>query len=417
MIIKKFQAKTEEEAMLKAKAELGDNVVLMNVKPDVKAAGIFGFFKGRLVEVTVAKEEEAEVNQKNQAELRSTIATVDKVRSQSEKTPVTDENINKKLDSITTLLKEKLDSPEPARSPLKNVEAVPEKKDLTEIPKDRENQDLAVNKEMLNLLKLLYNTMIDNEVNEKYANQMIEESQQVLSKNTNTEYILTDIYQKMILKFGKPIPISPAEKKPKVIYFIGPTGVGKTTTLAKLASNLSLLQKKKVALFTADTYRIAASNQLENYASILGAPFHVIYTHEEFIENYEKYRDFDYIMVDTAGHSHHNDKQKNEMNSFVHLLDGKAETEVYLVLSATTKYRDLLSIVDSYKELTDFRLIFTKLDETSGYGNLLNIRIYTDAPISYITNGQEVPSDIEVFNAQDTVKKILGGNHQDVSSN
>ena len=90
-------------------------------------------------------------------------------------------------------------------------------------------------------------------------------------------------------------------------------------------------------------------------------------------------------------------------------LDGKTEAEVYLVLSATTKYKDLISIADTYKEMTDFKLIFTKLDETTSFGNMLNLKLYTGAELSYVTYGQNVPEDIDKFDPQATVKQILGG--------
>ena len=121
------------------------------------------------------------------------------------------------------------------------------------------------------------------------------------------------------------------------------------------------------------------------------------------------FKEYDFIMVDTAGHSHQNEVQKETMKNFVHSVDGLAEKEVFLVLSATTKYRDLLSIVDAYSMMTDYKLIFTKLDETSSYGNLLNIKLYADADLSYVTNGQNVPDAIEVFDTQKIVKQLLGG--------
>ena len=154
---------------------------------------------------------------------------------------------------------------------------------------------------------------------------------------------------------------------------------------------------------------LAAAEQLRTYANILEVPFRIIYTVEEIEKAMEDFRDYDYILVDTAGHSHQNSAQKESMNKFIHSVDGKADKEVYLVLSATTKYRDLISIADAYREMTDYKLIFTKLDETTTLGNLLNLRLYTGAELSYVTYGQNVPDDIEEFNPQSTVKKLLGG--------
>ena len=120
--------------------------------------------------------------------------------------------------------------------------------------------------------------------------------------------------------------------------------------------------------------------------------------------------DLDVILVDTIGFSHRNQDQKSDTNKLVSALSGYYESEVYLVLSATTKYKDLVDIADAYMEFTDFNLIFTKLDETNCLGNIFNLRLYTKANLSYITVGQNVPDDIEIVNAQKLVKQLLGGN-------
>mgnify|MGYP000777459004 CR=1 FL=1 len=191
--------------------------------------------------------------------------------------------------------------------------------------------------------------------------------------------------------------------------FLGPTGVGKTTTIAKLAGKYCVEDKKKVALLTADTYRIAAAEQLRTYANILETPFRVIYTPEELQTAIDDYWDCDYIFIDTAGRSHQNAEQLEKMKEMVGGLKRAEDYQVFLVLSATTKYRDLQKIADCYGKIAKFELIFTKLDETEAVGNLLNIKLYTDAPIAYVTCGQNVPDDMEMFNPQKTVKQILGG--------
>ena len=114
-------------------------------------------------------------------------------------------------------------------------------------------------------------------------------------------------------------------------------------------------------------------------------------------------------MVDTAGHSLHNDELKQSVESFIRVLEEEMDCENYLVLSATTKYRDLIEIADVYSEMVAYKLIFTKMDETGAKGNLYNIRMHTGSPIAYITNGQNVPDDIAVFDAQRIVKNLLGG--------
>ena len=123
----------------------------------------------------------------------------------------------------------------------------------------------------------------------------------------------------------------------------------------------------------------------------------------------ERMKGYDLILVDTAGFSHKSDAQREDTRHLIEALDPQIPREVFLVLSATTKYRDLLEIVDVYRGVSEYKLIFTKLDETSTYGNLLNVKLYSGADISYITNGQNVPDDMEVFNTQRIVKQLLGG--------
>lgn len=414
MIIKKFLGKTEADAIEQAKKELGPNVVIMNVK-NVKRKGLFAFLKPQRVEVTAALEEENEravyvkkeepvkveesipvpVNKAQpifseetirQFELSAGVKSKDSEKVENAETKA----IEEKLDNLQNLLEQKLQP--------KEAEAV-----QTETAVDEKSA------EIIKFEKLLYNKMIENEVNETYANQIIEEMEKNIKPNMPFEQALANIYQKIILKFGKPETITPAKVGPKVVFFIGPTGVGKTTTIAKIASKFSVEGKKKVALLTTDTYRIAAAEQLRTYANILEVPFRVIYSVEEIQNALKDLKDYDYIFVDTAGHSHKNESQKANMNSFIHAVDDTIEKEAYLVLSATTKYRDLLSIADSYSEMIDYKLIFTKLDETITLGNLLNLKLYTGAPLSYVTCGQNVPDDIEQFNPQKTVKLLLGG--------
>lgn len=400
MIIKKFTAKTEKEALDNARRELGEGVVVMNVK-NVKGKGLFAFLKPSTVEVTVALEEESEKYTAAVSAINSVIAS-----SQTKETPpVTEENVRKespagkessaieeKLDSLQSLLEQQLQKPD-------------EDKEVKEEKKEEKKEETEIDK----FMKLLHNTMLDNEVDEKYAKEIIEEIEQINKPNMPFDYALANIYQKMILKFGMPSGIAPAENGIKMVFFIGPTGVGKTTTIAKIASIFRVDQKKKVALLTADTYRIAAAEQLRTYANILEVPFRIIYTVEEIEKALEDFKGYDYILIDTAGHSHQNTAQKESMSKLIHSVDDKVEKEVYLVLSATTKYRDLISIADSYKEMADYKLIFTKLDETTTLGNLLNLRLYTNADMSYVTYGQNVPDDIEEFNPQSTVKQLLGG--------
>ncbi len=410
MIIKKFQARTEEEALEIAKKELGNSVVLMNVK-QVKKKGLFSILKPQMIEVTVALEEEPADQTAN---LRSAVAAVSEIaQSQVRKEEAQKaEKVIQEAEPEHKVL-EKVPAVKPAE---KKDDSVIEEKLNTMIQSmlekqigQKEEEKEGEKNDNVEIFKLLYNVMMENEMSEKYANQLIDDLDRTMKPNMPIDFILSNVYQKMVLKFGKSCTITPAQNGPKVIYFLGPTGVGKTTTIAKLASKLSVEQKKKIALLTADTYRIAAAEQLRTYASILEVPFRVIYTAPEVQNALEDFKDYDYILIDTAGHSHNNEELRNSMKEMLNALDASVEREVYLVVSATTKYRDLVSIADSYKEMAEYNLIFTKLDETTTLGNLLNLKLYTGAAMSYVTCGQNVPDDIADFNAQETVKLLLGG--------
>lgn len=401
MIIKKFQASSESEAMMQVKEEMGSDAVIMNIKR-TKHKGVMKLFKPMVVEVTAALEEaqDAPIVPKKQE-------SVDLVADEPVKF-VMEENTE------TKEIKELQDSVEPPAA--KNETAIEEKLDTLQSLLEKqmgkevvdEVEEMNEKDENMKFLQLIYNTLLDNEVQEKYANQIIDEISVSGKENVSIDTLLANIYQKMILKFGEPVPVTEDSNGTKMVFFIGPTGVGKTTTVAKIASKLKLEEKKKIALLTTDTYRIAATEQLHTYAEILDVPFRVIYTPEELNEAKEEWKDYDIILVDTAGHSPSNQEQHDELKHFIDSVED-AVRDLYLVVSATTKYRDLLKIVDSYEDFKNVKIIFTKLDETISYGNILNIRMYTNAKLSYTTSGQNVPDDISLLDAQKIVRKLLGG--------
>ncbi len=415
MTINKYTGKTEEEAMEKVRKELGSAAVIMNVKV-VKPKGFTGFFKSNTYEVTAAVEDEGFSNDaKNFAIptpepkagsfeavaddaiiLKDAFSAVNQVLEKQEKEPVVESVIKKE--------------PEAKKEP----EPIVEEHIKEEPKKMKEDAKPSIDGDNHVFVKMLYNVLLENEVQEKYINQVLEDMDKVLKTSHSLDNLLSNVYQKMVLKLGTPTRIMPGEKKPKVVFFIGPTGVGKTTTIAKIASKFKVEEGKKVGLITADTYRMAAANQLQTYANILGVPLNVIYSADELLDTVKKqsreFSDLDVILVDTIGFSHKNDEQRNDTKKLVNALGGVYDSEVYLVLSATTKYKDLIEIADSYMEFAQFNLIFTKLDETKCLGNIFNLKCYTGAPLSYITVGQNVPDDIEILNAQKLVKQLLGGN-------
>ncbi|SER55447.1 flagellar biosynthesis protein FlhF [Lachnobacterium bovis] len=500
MTINKYQGKTREEALEKAKKELGENVVVMNEKP-VKSKGILGAFKSQMIEITAAVDEEKESYTKNMKPFKSQLKThesidlsvddeieipikqpvsvstekeigdtysnpykkgintdtkyidetdkglfksfinereidkdfsslkdegevrnfvyKDKASNQKAQKPIF-EQLNekvalesiKKADSkteepIKRIIHGKNEAPE-IDDRLENLGSMFEKKLGGTIADDKMFYK-APTAEEVNFVKILYRTLLSNEVSEKNINQILSEVEKFIRPGISLDTILSNVYQKLILRLGTPATIKCSGKSPKVVFFIGPTGVGKTTTIAKIASKYKMEKNKKVAFLTADTYRIAATEQLRVYANILDAPLSIIYSVEELNDAVLQLSEYDLIFVDTAGFSHKNVEQKNDTQILINQLDAEYEREVFLVLSATTKLKDLMEISDSFHEISDYSIIFTKLDETTCFGNILNIKLHSNADLSYVAYGQNVPDDLSVIDIQKVVKHLLGG--------
>ncbi|MBQ9767901.1 MAG: flagellar biosynthesis protein FlhF [Lachnospiraceae bacterium] len=405
MNIKTFKGKTEEEAMALAKKELGEHAVKMAAR-QIEPKGFFKkLFSEPTWEVTAAVDEpdvyERSVPKKpatDKTEARY-MPTQNVSRNQEllfeEKKEGTSNAIEQKLDTLTKLFEEQIRE----QGHTKPAEDEKEKTETAE--KELPDKNIA-------FLKLIFNQLIDNEVEEQYVNQIITEIEASLKKETDVSKILANIYQKIVLKLGQTKTLEVVSGKTRYIFFIGPTGVGKTTTIAKLAYSLMEQKKAKVALLAADTYRIAAVDQLRTYAEIMNIPLYVIYSETELAEQKEELQKYDVILVDTAGRSHRSKEQRDDIERLIKSVPAEAR-EVYLVLSATTKYRDLVKITEAYSEIAEYRLIFTKLDETGAIGNIFNIKMLTGAPLSYTTNGQNVPDDISRINPQSVAKHLLGG--------
>lgn len=373
-----------------AKDELGKDAIVMNIKT-VSPKGIYKLFRKPLVEVTAAIDDNIPNKYDKESQLKKqTFPDIiyDEENSSEAESETVKETfaIEEKLNNLQSLLEKQMEEKEEKKS-------------------NKMTQDVNKN---LSSIQLIYNQLIINEVDEKYANQIMKEIEGTLKRDSSMDKILSSIYQKIVLKLGQPKTINLDNDVPKFVFFIGPTGVGKTTTIAKIASKLKVQDKGKIAFITSDTYRIAAVEQLRTYANILGVPLKVIYNASDIQEARKEFADFDIVFVDTAGRSHKNKEQRDDIEILINSIP-EEEREIYLVLSATTKYKDLIKITESYSDIANYNLIFTKIDETISVGNLFNIRMLTDAPLSYATFGQDVPDDIESIDAQRIAKQLLRG--------
>ncbi len=387
---------------MKARDELGKDAIVTNVK-QIKPGGLMRLFKKPTYEITAALDE---TPPKTELSRRESIKAMfkdnpDIILDDDKKDAKEDEKftsslsdpakLEQKISNIAMLLEKQMGAAAKADS---------EKK-------DEEKKDTAEEKNNA-CLQLIYKQLLENEVDEKYINQLITEIEPALKKDGSVENILSGIYQKIVLKLGKTEVMGVTQGKARFVFFIGPTGVGKTTTIAKLASKLKLDRKLNVALLTADTYRIAAVDQLKTYAEILNVPLKVVYSDTELKDAYEEMKNYDIVLIDTAGRSHRDKQQREDIKKLISAVPAE-ERDIFLVLSITTKYSDLIRITQSYSEIAEYRLIFTKLDETDTLGNIFNVKLLTGASLSYATFGQKVPNDISRLDAQMIAKQLLGG--------
>jgi flagellar biosynthesis protein FlhF len=205
--------------------------------------------------------------------------------------------------------------------------------------------------------------------------------------------------------FSEPLEIG-TQRKQQVITLIGPTGVGKTTTIAKLAAKFNLFEGKKVGLITLDTYRIAAVEHLKTYGEIMNLPVEVVYAASDLEPAIANLGNCDVILIDTAGRSPRNQIMMDELHNFI--AKPVIET-ILLVISATTQYQDMVNIEEKFSRIAYTHLVFTKLDETGCLGPLISLAWKCKRPIAYLATGQNVPDDLETARPDKLMARLFKG--------
>jgi flagellar biosynthesis protein FlhF len=253
-----------------------------------------------------------------------------------------------------------------------------------------------------------YSQLIQSQVAQELACDLIKS----LQRQVHPEHLrqpqfilekLAELIERLIPSTG---PIARTKTSgPHVVALIGPTGVGKTTTIAKLAANLKLKEKHRVGLITIDTYRIAAIDQLRKYAEILVSPLRAIATPEELGEAVRSMKDCQFVLIDTAGRSPNDALKLSELKTF---LAAANPDEVHLVLSSTASQQCVELAVNRFADVRVDKIIFTKLDEAAHLGVVLNVIHKVKKSLSYITTGQDVPDDIEIGKGRKLARMILG---------
>lgn len=379
MLIKRYLVKNMNEALTRIRHELGKSAVIISQRK-VRKKGILGFFEPKMIEVTAAVENsDSSKEDFKETKVEDSINSIKKVMEDTIK--------EKENTSFKSLVKENL-----------------EKNDI-KLQKD----DDELNKE-INEMKNLLNTVIKNTTKEEKEDVILEIIEEL---DIDKEFIpkilekLEGIKEEDRIKKLKEIILSEIDLSTEDIkgniVLVGPTGVGKTTTIAKLAGKLSLKENKKVGLITVDTYRIGAVEQLRTYAEIMNIPFKVVINTKDMEEAIEEMKDLDVVLIDSTGRSSKNVMQISELRA---LIDKTNADNINLVISATTKNKDIKAIVDGYNTLSYDKIIVTKLDETSSYGSIYNISKRANKPIRFLTIGQNVPDDIKDV-SKESLEKII----------
>lgn len=377
MKIKRFVGDSFPEAIRQAKEQMGNDAVILYSRK-YKEGGLFGLFGREKFEITVAVDE----NYRNGAE-HLTIPADDYIEiSEPDSSQFEVHSANEILQEIK-LMKDMVE-------------------ELRERIDDESTQDIFGRNG-----RLLFKHLVSQNVDEKLASRIVRTVEERAEAEQVHDYahVRNLCVQVMAELIRKPRDIEFKKGKSRVVALIGPTGVGKTTTIAKLAARFSLIEKKKIGLITLDTYRIAAVEQLKIYADIMGLPLQVVYKPGDLKAAVERFSNRDLVFIDTAGRSPRNDEQ---MAVLVALFQEAEPDEVILVLSATTKSEDLLDTFKRFNIIKIDKIIFTKLDETNCYGSILNTIHRTKKRVSYVTNGQNVPDDIELLDDIQLAQMIMG---------
>ncbi len=423
MRIKKYIARSMREALLQIKEELGEEAIILKTRKLPKK--VFGIAGQEEIEVTAAVDEEAAAKRKSvfpPLQMNDLGVYDRRPRSYPRPPPEKPAALSSQKSSLENLATKRSFTAThsvstPQRAAVSPTGATESKKEILELKENvRELKDLVKSlisngtnpKSSVSVLSAGWEAVItrltDSEVRESLAKRLVSSIQ-------GSGFVSdVDFEKKIAAALSTQFPVSgPLKLKkngPLIVAFVGPTGSGKTTTLAKLAAHCCLNKGKRVSIITADTYRIAAIEQIRMFADIVKVGLQVVFSPEEICTALKGCQDDEVVFIDTAGRSQRNSEHMQELREMMSVL---RPDETHLVLSATTKDSDLLENITLYRPLGVNRLIFTKLDETVRLGNIYNVVCESAVPISYFTFGQSVPDDIELAQPGKFVQRLMEG--------
>lgn len=381
MKMKKYYASSIPEAMKLVRAELGEDAVILNSKV-VVTKKFFGIIKKKSFEVVAGIDSMEPSNMAPAPVALPTSTTKDE---------------NARLHEITNAVQAKIHQEQPQNdAPLHGEVSISE--DLRKEIADLKSLMHSMHKktiqdqypdELLSFIEYLRQQELSEELITTIGDELFTHVKEASDINFSQCKMIT---KSLLRKKLEDLPVGGISYEKKYINVLGPTGVGKTTTIAKMAARAVLEKKKKVGFITTDTYRIAAIEQLKTYAGLLQAPVEIAYNATDFEQAIHRLSHLDIVFIDTAGRNYKEVKYVDDLQRLIKFDD---QAESFLVLAMTTKEKDMANIVEQFKQLPIEKLIFTKIDETNSIGTMINLMIKYNKGLAYYTNGQEVPEDIE----------------------
>jgi flagellar biosynthesis protein FlhF len=389
MEVKTYRAKTMQEALALVRRELGPSAAVLHTR-EVGGSGLLGWFAGaRRIEVTAS----------TGVCVPSRLPAVTRRIDPTHVTPTAASPATLAAPMVAAADEGKTRFREELKGQLSELQTMVE--DLCKRSQRSTLHDLP--EELFHL----YTDLIEAELSEELARELVERVRQEappeeLADQAIVKARVTRMIEEQIQAAGS-IRLMPGQRR--LVALVGPTGVGKTTTIAKLAANFRLREKRRVGLITVDTYRIAAVEQLRTYADIIDLPMQVVSTPKEMRDAMHAMGEMDLVLMDTAGRSPKDEVKIQELKAF--LTEAQAD-EVHLVLSSVTGAATLERTAERFAAVGTTHLVLTKLDEASALGNLLPLLRASGLPLSYLTNGQNVPDDIEPADRRRFARLILG---------
>lgn len=413
MKVKIFKADNMQDAINQVKLALGRDAIILHVKK-YNEGGFFGKFGKEKLEVVAGIEETPPIKSlpvmeplsiMNRESIKTTIPKRNTKETNNLREINSKENnnlreINSKIvyNGMGDFQKEQSKEVRDLKEEITKLAALVEK--AVNKPNDYYKEDKSIVNTVNTVEEYLRGKDLSNEIIEQIVQRIKIKNLSLDIKNSSVQNIIKVFLEKLLIK------MTTNNSLKRHIVFIGPTGVGKTTTLAKMAAQFIFEEQKNVAFVTADTYRIAAVDQVKTYADILNAKLKIVYSSEDMKMALTNFADKDYVFIDTAGRSQYNSVHISELKN---LLEAFSDIESYLVISATTSSSEAIKIVENFSVCNPKNIIFTKTDETSNISVIFNVAYrFPNISLAYITNGQAVPDDIEVANPSKMVDSLVG---------